>query len=158
MRETYQRQSWLIAGLLLVILAGALWFSSWRQAGMSLPPRIEHALPIGAFGFGLFVLAIYLVQLPPNLLDRSLKVLAMINLLVALGGILSLRHYRGFFALVHPFPIEAYRGTYLMNWRLYFYQPLLFAALGGGLALWLVALFVWRGSQRRLTLQRQAGE
>jgi hypothetical protein len=125
---------------------------------MALPPRVEHYLPIGTYGFGLLVLGFFLAHLSQSGLDRALKALAMINLLIALGGTISLRHYRAFFALVHPFPIEAYRVTYLTNWRLYFYQPLLFAALGGGLALWLVSLFVWRASQRRLTLQKHTGE
>ncbi len=75
MFETQQQRHLIMAGILLVVLAGALWFSAWRQAGMSLPPRIEHILPLGAFGFGLFVLAFCLTRLPPMSLERALKVL-----------------------------------------------------------------------------------
>jgi glucan phosphoethanolaminetransferase (alkaline phosphatase superfamily) len=158
MFETQQQRHLIMAGILLVVLAGALWFSAWRQAGMSIPPRIEHILPLGAFGFGLFVLAFCLTRLPPISLERALRVLALVNLLVALGGILSLRHYRAFFALVHPSPVEAYRTAYLTNWRLYFYQPLLFAALGGGLLLWVTGLVAWRGGLPWLSPRRNTGE
>ncbi len=158
MPQNTNGRQWLLSSVLLIFLAGGLWFSAWRQAGMALPPRIEHILPMGAYGFGLFVLGYYLTHLPTHKLDLALKIMAGLNVVLALAAILTLRHYQAFFELTHRFPISAYRSSYPTDWRLYFYQPMLFAAISGSLALWLAALIAWRGGLHRLSLHRKMGK
>jgi len=145
------KKQWLLAGILLIIFAGVLWFLAWRQAGMGLPPGMEKLLPVGVLVFGFLTLSVYMMQLSLPQLDHALKILALWTSLLSIGGILSLHHYQAFFDLVHFYPIDSYQPQYLTAWRRFFYQPMLFAVWLGSLILWLLTLVFWRVGQRKLS-------
>ncbi|MFH1446149.1 MAG: hypothetical protein ABIG43_01900 [Chloroflexota bacterium] len=140
MLDRLSKWNFLILGVLLVAASVFLWYWDWRWLGQPSPLRPEHMITILLFLVGLVILGIFLCRLTRRQAMIAFIILIGINSLAALVTYWIQITYPAFFDLLRPLPIEEYKPEYVINWELFFLNPLLFFMHSGLLTLWLISL------------------
>ena len=130
----------LTIGVFLVAVSAALWFWGWRYRGALISAlRAEHGAALLLYLAALATLTVFIGRLRGRRLAGAAVALTMANAVLWIAYWLINQYYFQFFALTHPFPIQAYDSRYVHNWRIFFLEPFLLLQLGM-LIFWLTSL------------------
>ena len=122
-------KAFLALGVFSAAVSAALWAWMWHYRGLS--------------GFN------------PGPERVAALALTVANAILWIAYWLINQYYLQFFALTHPFPIQAYDSRYVHNWRMAFLEPFLLLLQLGMFLFWLASLtcLILR---RRVTAQASA--
>ena len=143
----------LAIGVFSAVVSAALWFWMWHYRSLSIfNLRAEHGVTLLFYLVGLAALSLFIGRLRGRRLVVAALVLTVANAVLWIAYWLINRYYFQFFALTHPFPIQAYDSRYVHNWRMAFLEPFLLLLQLGMFLFWLTGLacLIWR---RRITAQ-----
>ncbi len=142
-----------IVGIFSAAISAALWFWMWHTRGLSVfNPGAEQVAALLAYLVSLAALILCIARLRGRRLVVAALVLTGANAVLWLADWLIAQYYVQFFALTHPFPLQAYDSRYVHNWQLFFLEPFMLLLRLGVFLFWLTSLIclVWR---RRVTAQ-----
>ena len=107
-------KAFLVLGVFSAAVSAALWAWMWHYRGLSgFNPGAEHVAALA---------------------------LTVANAILWIAYWLINQYYLQFFALTHPFPIQAYDSRYVHNWRMAFLEPFLLLLQLGMFLFWLASL------------------
>jgi hypothetical protein len=134
-------------GVFSAALSAALWAWMWHYQGLSIISlRAEHGAALFFYLVSLVALIVFITRLRGRHLVAAALALTGANAVLWIAYWLINRYYLQFFALTHPFPIQAYGPRYVQNWRMAFLEPFILLLQLGMFLFWLTSLacLVWR--------------
>ena len=111
-------------GVFSAAVSAALWFWMWHYQGLSIINlRAEHGVALFFYLVSLVALVLFITRLRGRRLVVAVAALTIANAALWIADWLIDQYYLQFFALTHPFPIQAYGSRYVQNWRMAFLEP-----------------------------------
>ncbi len=144
----------LAVGVFAAAISAALWFWMWHYRGLSVfNPGVEQVAALLAYLVSLGTLSLFVVRLRGRGLVAAAFALTGANAALWIADWLIAQYYVQFFALTHPFPIQAYDSRYVHNWQLFFLEPFMLLLRLGVFLFWLTSLacLIWRTVRPSLT-------
>jgi hypothetical protein len=143
-------------GVFSAALSAALWAWMWHYRGLSLfNPGAGHVAAFLFYLASLVTLILSIGRLRGRHLVAAALALTVANAVLWIAYWLINQYYLQFFALTHPFPIQAYGPRYVQNWRMAFLEPFLLLLQLGMFLFWLTSLAyligrtAWPSPERR---------
>jgi hypothetical protein len=128
-------------------VSAALWAWMWHYQGLSIISlRAGHGVALFFYLVSLVALIVFITRLRGRRLGVAALALSGANGVLWIADWLINQYYFQFFALAHPFPIQAYDSRYVHNWRMFFLEPFLLLLQLGMFLFWLASLacLIWR--------------
>lgn len=141
--QKLRKWHFLALGVVLILVAGFLWYWDWHYLGIPKPLRPEHFITIFVFLLGVFVLGVFIYRLNRRQVTVMLVGMILVNLLAALATLWVFRTYPLIFELVRVQSIEVYDPVYVSQWQACFLEPALYALHVSLLLLWFYALLMF---------------
>ena len=140
-------------GVFSAAVSAALWFWMWHYQGLSIINlRAEHGAALFFYLVSLVALVLFITHLRGRHLVVAVAALTVANAALWIADWLINQYYLQFFALTHPFPIQAYGPRYVQNWRMFFLEPFMLLLQLGTALFWLTGL-ICLILRRRVTAQ-----
>jgi hypothetical protein len=137
----------LAVGVFSAAVSAALWFWTWHYRGLTvMKPGAEQGAALFFSLVALAALVLFVARLRGRHLVAAVLALTVANAVLWLAYWLINQYYLHFFALTHPFPIQAYGPRYVQNWRMFFLEPFMLLLRLGMFLFWLTGLacLIWR--------------
>ena len=137
----------LALGVFSAAVSAALWAWMWHYRGLSgFNPGAEHVAALFFYLVSLAALIVFITRLRGRRLVVAALALTGANAVLWIADWLINQYYFQFFALTHPFPIQAYGPRYVQNWRMLFLEPFMLLLQLGTALFWLTGLacLIWR--------------
>jgi hypothetical protein len=122
-------------------VSAALWAWMWHYQGLSvISLRAGHGVAFFFYLVSLVALIVFITRLRGRRLGVAALALSGANGVLWIADWLIKQYYFQFFALAHPFPIQAYDSRYVHNWRMFFLEPFTLLLQLGMVLFWLTSL------------------
>ncbi len=134
-------------GVFSAAVSAALWAWMWHYRGLTVfNLGVEHVAALLAYLVSLVTLSLFIARLRGRRLVAAAIALTAANAALWVAYWLIQQYYFQFFALTHPFPIQAYDSRYIHNWQMFFLEPFLLLLRLGMFLFWLTSLacLIWR--------------
>jgi len=143
MNQKLRKWHFLLLGGVLILLAAFLWYWNWRAIGIPSLLDAEHFIAIFSAVLGLVVLGIFIYRLTRHQVMIMLIGMVIVNLVMAIITLWSLRTYPAIFNLVCPGELADCDPVYIESWRTAFLTPALFVLHIGLLVMWVESLVMF---------------
>ena len=134
-------KAFLAIGVFSAVVSAALWAWMWHYRGLTgFNLGAEHVVALLFYLASLVTLILFIGRLRGRHLVAAALALTVANAILWIAYWLINQYYLQFFALTHPFPIQAYDSRYVHNWRMAFLEPFLLLLQLGMFLFWLASL------------------